>query len=59
MMGNYKNNKDNNLAAVAAAAHTLLMADTVISIESSICGEIWGSYGSNLEHHCHLGCNTM
>jgi len=53
MMGNYKNNKDNNLAA--AAAHTLLMADTVIGIESLICGEIWGSYGSDVKHYCHLG----
>lgn len=49
-MGNYKNDDENNFAA--AAAHTLLMADTVISIESSVCGEIWGSYGSDLEHYC-------
>jgi len=45
MMGNYKNNKDNSLGA---AAHTFPMADTVISTESSICGEIWGSYESDL-----------
>jgi len=58
MMGNYKNNKDNDWAA-AAAAQTLPMADTVICIESSICGEIWSYYGSDLEHYCHLGCNIM
>ena len=40
-MGNYKYNKDKSWAA--AAAQTLLTADTVIGTASPCCGEIWGS----------------
>ena len=44
MMGNYKNDEDNNLAA--AAAHTLLMADTVISLLLLIWGISWLNHGN-------------